>query len=81
MKLFAGKEWRHRGRERTYGHSGGRKEWDAWRKQDQYTHTTMGKKIAGEKLLFNTGSPARCTVMMERSGTGEGREAHKGGNV
>ena len=80
MKLFAGKEWRHRGRERTYGHSGGRKEWDEQRNYMLYMLPCV-KQLAGEKLLFNTGSPARCTVMMERSGTGEGMEAHKGGNV
>ena len=33
MNLFAGKEWRHRYREKTYGHSEERKEWDEQRKQ------------------------------------------------
>ena len=32
MNLFAGKEWRHRYREKTYGHSEERKEWDEQRK-------------------------------------------------
>ena len=32
MNLFAGKEWRHRYRERTYRHSEERKEWDEQRK-------------------------------------------------
>ena len=32
MNLFAGKEWRYRNRERTCGHSQGRREWDEWRK-------------------------------------------------
>ena len=31
MKLFTGKEWRHRYTEGTYGHSG-RKDWDKRRK-------------------------------------------------
>ena len=31
MNLFAGKEWRHRHREWTFGHSGGRIGWDIWR--------------------------------------------------
>ena len=32
MNLFAGKEWIHRYREWTDGHSEGRKEWDEQRK-------------------------------------------------
>ena len=32
MNLFAGKEWKCKYREQTYGHSEGRKEWDEWRK-------------------------------------------------
>ena len=32
LNLFAGKEWRHRHRERTCGHSGGKRGWDEWRK-------------------------------------------------
>ena len=32
------------------------------------------KQIAGEKLLFNTGSPARCSVMTQRGGMGVGKE-------
>ena len=32
------------------------------------------RKTAGEKLLFNTGSPAWCSVMTQRGGVGEGRE-------
>ena len=32
MDLFTRKEWRCRCREQTYGHSGGGREWDQWRK-------------------------------------------------
>ena len=32
MNMFAGKEWRHRWKEWTCGHNGGRKEWGKWRK-------------------------------------------------
>ena len=39
MNLFAGKEWRFRYREWTCGHSGGRKEWDKWRKQHPGTYS------------------------------------------
>ena len=31
-RIFAGKEWRHRWKEWTCGHNGGRKEWGKWRK-------------------------------------------------
>ena len=32
MNLFSGKEWKHRCREQTFGHSQERSEWDEWRK-------------------------------------------------
>ena len=32
INLFVGMEWRHRYGEWTCGHSGGKKEWDEWRK-------------------------------------------------
>ena len=32
MNLFASKEWTGGYREGTSGHSGGRREWDEWRK-------------------------------------------------
>ena len=32
MNLFAGKEWKHRGRERTCGPSVAGREWDEWTK-------------------------------------------------
>ena len=31
MNLFGGQQWRCRHREQTYGHSGGRREWDELR--------------------------------------------------
>ena len=43
MNLFAGKECRHRRREETRGHSGGRKEWGEWRKQHQHIYTIKRK--------------------------------------
>ena len=80
MNLSSGKEWGHTCIKRTCGHSGGRRDWDKWRNQHRHTHTTMGK-IAGEKLLFNTGSPDWCSVMTWRGGVGEGRVAQKGRDV
>ena len=32
MNLSAGKEWGHRYKEWARGHSGGRREWDEWKK-------------------------------------------------
>ena len=41
------------------------------------------KQIAGEKLLYNTGSPAWHSVMTSRDGMGRGdeRQAQKGGKI
>ena len=43
MKLFAGKEWRQRCREWTYGHRGGGREWDKCRMQHQYIYIVQCK--------------------------------------
>ena len=63
MNLFAGKEWRHRCRERTVdtvakGESGKNGE----SRIDIYSLSCV-KQRAGEKLLSNTGSPAWHSVM------------------
>ena len=63
MNLSAGKEWGRRRRERTWGHSGGRRGRDEWRQHHGHTHTTCVRQTAGEKPLLHTGSPARCSVM------------------
>ena len=63
MNLFAGKEWRHRCRDRTCGHSRGRSERDKWRKQHQHVYAIVCKMDMGGKLLYNTGSPAWHSVM------------------
>ena len=39
------------------------------------------KLIVGEKLLYNTGSPVWCSVMTQRVGWEEQREAQEGGNT
>ena len=61
MTLFTGKEWKHRSREWTCGPSGGSREWGKMEKVDQHIYPSTGK--AGEKLLYNTGSPIWCSVM------------------
>ena len=42
-KLILGKEWRHRCRERTCGHSGGKREWDKCSLWHQRMHNTECK--------------------------------------
>ena len=43
MNLSAGKEWGHRYKEWARGHSGGRREWDEWKKQHRHIYTTTCK--------------------------------------
>ena len=43
MNLFAGQQWRHRHREQTSGHRGGRRGWDEWREQHGNIHLTICK--------------------------------------
>jgi len=63
MNLLARKEWRHRCRERTCGHSRERRGWGGWKRSiDIYTASCV-KQIAGGKLLYDTGTPAWCPVM------------------
>ena len=63
MNLFAEKEWGLQYREWTCGHSGGKKEWmNGESIIDIYTLSHI-KVIAGEKLLYNTGTPAWRSVM------------------
>ena len=47
---------------------------------DMYTPACV-KQTASGKLLHSTGSPAGCSVMTERGGMREGREAKEGGDV
>ena len=39
------------------------------------------KQITSEKLLYNTGSPAWSSVMIQRGRLGLGREAQEGGDI
>ena len=43
MNVFAGKEWKRRGREWVCGHGWGRREWDEWRKQHRRICPAMCK--------------------------------------
>ena len=81
MNRFAGKEWRCRCRARTCGHSG-----DTVSRTDGKSCINMytlsyAEWTVGEKLLHNTGSPVWRSVMTQRGGLGEGREAQEGGDI
>ena len=41
MNLFAGQQWRHRGREQTGGHGGGRKRWGKLREYHGNIYVTI----------------------------------------
>ena len=56
MNLFAEKEWGHRCRESTCGHSGGGNGKNGESIINMYTLSDV-KWIAGEKLLCRAGSP------------------------
>ena len=59
--LFAGQEWRHRHRERTFGHGVGGKE-RVGRIESIFTLPRV-KQIVSGKLLNSTGSSALRSVM------------------
>jgi len=77
MYQFTGKKWRCKWREWTCGHSGARSKTNWGSSTDIYTLSCV-KHIASGKLLYNTGSPAWCSVMTWRGGMGEGKEAQEG---
>jgi len=56
-------EWRHSCREWICGHSGGGREWDKWRRQQQHIYTMGVRWTAGEKLLCSPGSTVWHSVM------------------
>ena len=57
MNIFAGKEWRCRHRERTFGHGGEEKSGTNRESSIDKYMLLCAKQIAGEKLLYNTGNP------------------------
>ena len=75
MNLFEG---RNGDRECTCGHSRGKSGTNRESSIDIYTLPCV-KQIADEKLLFNTGSQAWCSV--KTLGWGEGKEAQEGGDI
>ena len=75
MNLFAGKEWRHRCREETLGHSEGRSQGSNGDSSININTLPGVRWLASEKLLCSTGSPVWCSVMTWR----DGMEAGEGG--
>ena len=57
IKLFAGKEWRCRHRERTFGPGGEEKSGTNRESSIDRYMLLHAKQIAGEKLLNTTGNP------------------------
>ena len=51
MNLFIGQQWRHRHREETCEHSGGRRGWDELREQHWNIHITMCKVASQRKSV------------------------------
>ena len=74
LNLFAGKEWRHRCREWTCGHSRDR-ECERNGESGINMYTLSGVRwIAAEKLLCSTGSPVWCSMMTWRDAMEGGEE-------
>ena len=57
MNIFAGKEWRCRHRERTFGPGGEEKSGTNRESSIDRYMLLRAKQIAGEKLLYNTRNP------------------------
>ena len=83
MNLFAGKQWRCRHREQTYGHVGGRGgEWDEWREKHGNIHTTTHKIANGNLLSDSKNSTRRLCYNLEGwDGVGGRREIQEGGDI
>ena len=76
MNLLAGKQWRCRHREQTYGHVGGRGgewracggqagEWDEWREKHGNIHTATHKIANGNLLSDSKNSTRRLWYNLE----------------
>ena len=65
MNQFAGKKLRHRCREQTYGHQGGKGEGGMnWEIGIVYIYTLLCiKQITNENLLYSTGNYTQCSVV------------------
>ena len=62
MNLFAGKQWKCRHGEKTYGHVGGRGgEWEEWREKHANIHITI-RKIANGNLLSDSRNSTQGSV-------------------
>ena len=62
MDLFAGQQGRHRHREQTCGHSGGRRGWHGLREQYRNIYITICKTDRKWDMLCDTGSSTHFSV-------------------
>ena len=62
MSLFAGQQGRHRHREQTCGHSGGRRGWHGLREQYRNIYMTICKTDRKWDMLCDTGSSTHFSV-------------------
>ena len=64
MKLFTGKQWRHRYREQAYGHGGGgvEEEGEMYGKSNIEIYITICKMIANGNLLYDPWNSNRGSV-------------------
>ena len=72
MNLFAEQQWRHRHREKTYGHAlAGRKERVGCMERVTWKHTLpFVKQIANGSLLYDSGNSTRA--LQQSTGVGRG---------
>ena len=72
MNLSVGKEWRHRCREKTCGHSEGRREWEELRKQHWHRNTLKCKTDRCREVAVQHREPS--LALWQPEGWDEGGE-------
>ena len=74
MNLFAGRQWRHRHREETFGHRRGRRGWDELREEQGSIHATIYRLEHAEFCCVTQGAqPGALRWPEGRDGEGDGR--------
>ena len=78
MNQSAGQQRRHRHREQTYGHSGGRRGWDELRAALKHVHYMASGNFLYDSLSSN---PMFCDNLERWPGVGVGKEVKEGGDI
>ena len=78
MNLFAEQHWRHRHREQTCRHSGGRRGWDGLREQHRNICIILCKTAIGN-LLCTRGT--QLSALWQPRGVGRGGKVQEGGDI